>query len=98
MRFVQSRQAPRFAGVIAIICAISPIPARSDVLNDWTDVALASAAAARQSPFVQTRTMAMVHLALFEAINGADGPYTSYLTRRRDPGHRAVRILRTIIM
>ena len=55
--------------------------ARADVLQSWTELGAAQAVAAKQLPYLQTRTMAMLHLAMFEAINGVDGPYQSYLKR-----------------
>src|SRR5262245_51207266 len=63
-----------------LVCVLlGGLPARADVLWDWTEIALADAASAKQLPFVQSRTMAMMHVAMFEAINGSDGPYRSYL-------------------
>lgn len=57
---------------------LSSTAAAADVLGDWTDTALAVAVAGGQPPFVQTRTMAMVHLAMFEAINAFEPRYASY--------------------
>jgi len=65
--------------LLALVAALAAAPARADVSWDWTEIALASGANAKHLPFVQTRTMAMMHLAIFEAINGIDGPYRPYL-------------------
>jgi len=53
--------------------------ARADVLVDWVDLAVSSLQSTKQTPAEQARTMAILQLAMFEAINGSDGPYTSYL-------------------
>ena len=68
--------------VTAFRCSQADAADRPDVLSEWTDVALTSLAAAKQPSYTQSRTMAMVHLALFEAINGPAGPYASYLEAR----------------
>ena len=68
---------------LAVLAAalVSAGSARADVFQSWTDLAASQATAAKQLPFAQTRTMAMLHLAMFEAINGTDGPYQTYLQR-----------------
>jgi PAP2 superfamily len=65
--------------ILILVAAFATAPARADVLWDWTSLALTCGASAKQLPFVQSRTMAMTHVAMFEAINGPDGPYRSYL-------------------
>jgi len=64
------------AAVLAGVLAASPSGA--DVLGDWTDTALATAATAKQLPYIQTRTLAMVQVAMFEAVNAVDARYTPY--------------------
>ncbi len=49
-----------------------------EVLRDWTGNALESARAAKQSAFVQARTLAMVHVAMFEAINAVERRFVPY--------------------
>jgi len=64
----------RWCAAALALCSV----ARADVLSDWTDVAVQTAVANKQAPFVQTRTLAMVHLAVFEAVNAIAGDYQSY--------------------
>ena len=64
---------------IVLVAILATVPARADVIRDWTEIGLASVANAKQQAFAQTRSMSMVHVAMFEAINGTDGPYRSYL-------------------
>src|ERR1700757_857022 len=74
------RHASRWV-VLAVVLAPT---ARADVLSDWTDTGLKAAIAAKQPPFVQTRTMAMVHVAMFNAVNGIERRYASYGTLASD--------------
>ena len=62
-----------FAKVVVLVALFGTSP---DVLRDWTTAALE--AAAKQPPYVQSRTMAMVHVAMFDAINSVDARYTPY--------------------
>lgn len=52
--------------------------AAADVLTDWNQKTEASIAEAKQLPFAGTRTMAIVHVAMFDAINSIEGRYTPY--------------------
>jgi hypothetical protein len=55
--------------------------AAADVLTDWNQKTEASIAEAKQLPFVGTRTMAIVHVAMFDAINSIEGRYTPYKSK-----------------
>ena len=46
---------------------------------NWNTVATAAGAAAGQSPVIQTRTYAIVHLAIHDALNAIDRRYSPYL-------------------
>jgi hypothetical protein len=52
--------------------------ARADVVTEWNTVM--RTVAAGQNPFAQARTAAIVHLAVFEAVNAITGGYRSYLS------------------
>jgi hypothetical protein len=67
------------AAILAVVLGGSP--AGADVLGDWTDILFTTAAAARQPPYLQTRTMAMVHVAMFDSINAVDTRYAPYKVR-----------------
>jgi hypothetical protein len=54
-----------------------PSTARADVVLDWNLIAAQTALAT--SPFNQARVMAIVHLAVFEAVNTVAGDYERYL-------------------
>ncbi|HXX30181.1 MAG TPA: vanadium-dependent haloperoxidase [Myxococcaceae bacterium] len=65
-------------GATALGALLIAGPATADVLGDWTDTTLAVAVAAGQPAFLQSRTMAMVHVAMFEAINSVDARYVPF--------------------
>lgn len=67
------------AAILAVVLGGSP--AGADVLGDWTDILLSTSAAARQPAYLQTRTMAMVHVAMFDSINAVDTRYAPYKVR-----------------
>ncbi|HET8563131.1 MAG TPA: vanadium-dependent haloperoxidase [Candidatus Binatia bacterium] len=54
------------------------IAARADVVTDWNDKAVAAGVKASQAPFVHTRSVAIVHVAMFDAVNSIDRRYTPY--------------------
>jgi hypothetical protein len=55
------------------------VAARADAVLDWNKIAVDTAAANKQSPFAQARTVAIVQLAVFEAVNAIRGEYRPYL-------------------
>ena len=52
--------------------------ANADVLSEWTDTGVQLAVGAKQAPAGQARTMTMVHVAMFDAVNGIERRYASY--------------------
>src|SRR6267142_6923555 len=62
--------------VALLVC--SPIAAGADVVLDWNKIAV-STVSQGQSPFAQSRFMAITQLAVFEAVNAITGDYKPYL-------------------
>ena len=61
-------------------------PARADtVVLEWNQLAFAASVTAAQGPNPQTRTMAIVHVAMHDAINSITGEYETYLSLGRSP-------------
>jgi hypothetical protein len=58
------------------VVVVALLGASPDVLRDWTAAALE--AAAKQPPYVPSRTLAMVHTAMFDTVNAVDARYTPY--------------------
>ena len=53
--------------------------AKADVVSDWNTIAVNTFVANKQNPFAQGRYVAIVQLAVFEAVNSITGEYTPYL-------------------
>jgi hypothetical protein len=59
--------------------------ARADVVTEWNEVAVARLVAARQLPPDGARAMAMMHVAMFDAINAVQPRYTPYAFKGKAP-------------
>ena len=70
--------------VIYVTLAV-PVLATADAITDWNEIALASTITAKQSAFVATRTMAMVHTAMFDAVNSVEAHYAPYKFKESAP-------------
>src|SRR5580765_5954278 len=55
--------------------------ARADVVTDWNEKAVTAGYAARITPSESGRNIAMVHLAMFEALNSIEPRYAPYRAR-----------------
>lgn len=64
-----------------LVLAASSMLASADVITDWDDKAVTAGYTARQGPPPHSRNVAMVHLAMFEAVNSIDGRYRPYRTK-----------------
>jgi hypothetical protein len=61
--------------------------AGADVITDWNEKAVNAGYAAQVTPGVSARNIAMMHIAMFEALNSIEPRYTSYRTRlSAEPG------------
>src|SRR5450432_126921 len=69
--------------LVAIL--LLPSVCAADAVLDWNEVALARVVGARQSPPDSARTMAMVHVAIFEAVNAVEQRYAPYAFEGRAP-------------
>src|SRR6266511_1862790 len=61
------------SAVIAVLSLFGAGDARADPVLDWNQVALEATAAAPFDPPRESRTLAMVHAAIFDAVNGIAG-------------------------
>jgi hypothetical protein len=73
---------------VAALIARGPAVAAADVVQDWNAHALAATNA--QNPFLQARSIAIVQLAVFEAVNAATGDYEPYLGTISGPAGASV--------
>ena len=60
-----------FACFAVLISLSATVPARADVITEWNEQAFVSGGA--------TRTLAMVHVAMFDAVNAIHSRYQRYL-------------------
>ena len=69
----------------AVLCSVqlAAAPARaSDPVMDWNQIALAATVTAGQGALPQIRSLAIVHTAVHDAVNGITGEYRTYLPDR----------------
>src|SRR4029434_8873247 len=57
------------------------ITARADVVTDWNEKAVSAGVKVSEAPFVHTRSAAIVHVAMFDAVNSIDRRYAPYRTQ-----------------
>jgi hypothetical protein len=71
--------------LLVVLGACCVNPARADGVLEWNELALAEVAANGQLPPDGARTMAMVHVAVFDAVNALDARYEPYALDVRRP-------------
>jgi len=64
--------------LFALAMLASSTVASPDAVTEWNQRAANCALEAKQFPFVATRTLAMVHTAMFDAMNSVEGRYAPY--------------------
>ena len=69
----------RFA-ILGLATAFLTGTAQADIVTDWNIKTLELTQAAQASGNAQARTLAMVHVAMSDAINSVKGRYTRYVT------------------
>ena len=69
--------------LLLLSLAVLATPARADVITDWNTVALDAVIAAREAQPAQARSVTMVHVAMFEAINAIEQRYSPIWGRCR---------------
>ena len=72
----------RFGTVLALMVLVhvaGPRLASANVVREWNAIAVQTAIAGGNNPFQQARTLSIVQLAVFEAVNAVTGEYEPYL-------------------
>jgi hypothetical protein len=67
-----------FVIAAVLACALSAAPAKADVIMDWNAKADAIGAEKQLVNSANSRAQAMLHVAMFEAVNAIDKRYTPY--------------------
>jgi hypothetical protein len=76
---MESKSTLRLATMLAVVfVALFGSPARADVIMDWNAKADAIAAEKQIWPFPHGRGLAMLHVAMFEAVNAIERRYEPY--------------------
>ena len=65
---------------IAIFLAVATGTARADVVTDWNQTAIEVMKVAKVGGNPWSRTLAMMHVAMSDAINSVQNRYTRYVT------------------
>jgi hypothetical protein len=68
----------RLASAVLLACAVS-VPVSADEVTDWDKAALRAALIAQTTPTTTTRVMALVDVAMFDAVNGIERKYDHFL-------------------
>ena len=66
------------ACILLAVAVVFPSICDADIVTDWNQKAGASVLEAKIFPFAGTRVMAIMHTAMFDAINSIEGHYTPY--------------------
>lgn len=78
----------RAAGV-AVLCLIS-LAARADVVTEWNEAALEAIRVARTAPPPASRNLAMLHVAIYDAVNGIRRTHEPYFVHDKAPGAASI--------
>jgi hypothetical protein len=70
-----------FAAALGIVMSFATCSANADVVTDWNQTAIAVLKAANVAGNPWTRSMAMVHVAMSDAVNSVQGRYTRYIAK-----------------
>jgi hypothetical protein len=84
-RFAPDRPLPRSAAVLGICLlaglGLAPARGKADVLVEWNDAAVDAIVAAKLLPPAGTRVMAILDVAMFDAVNAVEPRYEPYAWR-----------------
>jgi hypothetical protein len=70
---------------VTVVTAGDPVPAGADAVLDWNITALQTTALAPFNPPLEARNLAIVHAAMFDAVNAITREFCPYAVRRRAP-------------
>ena len=71
-------------GVIDLVSSIG-IPANGDVVTDWNTAALNAIRAGRTAPPIASRSLAILHISIYDAVNGIARTHEPYLVQSVAP-------------
>src|SRR5262245_1159058 len=62
------------------------LSARADIITDWNQLALSVIQAQNPTPPIASRLLAILHTAIYDAVNGISQTHTPYAVRDKAPG------------
>jgi PAP2 superfamily len=71
----------RSLACLVLLSGLAATSVQADMVTDWNSVALDAVIAAREAQPTQARSVTMVHVAMFEAINAIDQRYKPYVVK-----------------
>jgi PAP2 superfamily len=71
--------------LLLTVLLAAPGMATADAVTEWNEIAVATAAAGRHGASDASRTTALVHAAIFDAVNATEGRYMPYKIKARAP-------------
>jgi PAP2 superfamily len=77
---------PALATATILLCAASVRTAGADVVTDWNDAALNAIRSSQTPPPRAARALAMLHVSIFDAINGFERDFEPYFVKERPRG------------
>jgi hypothetical protein len=80
------KRSPAVAIVTILMCAASVRAASADVVTDWNTAALNAIRSERTSPPQAARALAILHVSIFDAINGFERDFEPYFVKERPRG------------
>jgi len=69
------------AAALGILVSFAACPANADTITDWNQTAIAVLKTANVAGNPWTRSMAMVHVAMSDAVNSVQGRYARYVAK-----------------
>src|SRR5262245_58100729 len=81
----QEESMKRVLGLLVIVLLAVPGVAAADAVIEWNEITLATATAGKHGAADASRTTALVHAAIFDAVNAVEARYTPYKVTVKTP-------------
>jgi len=85
LKLEESSAALYHRGWLLALAILIPALGQADVVTEWNERALVCSTTAKQLPAEATRTMALLHASMFDAVNSIEGRYAAYKIKEAAP-------------
>ncbi len=82
---MRTKTQSRTLSLVVMLSCAAAAPASADAVGDWNQKAVSFGEARQMAPPQAERVMAMVHLAMFDALNSIDRRYQPALVQLDSP-------------